>query len=81
MATTTDWAWKVPAVVSTRKRLSSGDGEDAVAEEDGDVGFGALALEHGDDVVGGAVAEELAEGLLVVGDAVLFDEGDDVGGV
>ena len=40
---------------------------------------GALALEHGDDVVGGAVAEELAEGFFVVGDAVLFDEGDDVG--
>ena len=42
--------------------------------------LGTLAFEHGDDVVGGAVAEELAEGLLVVGNAVLVDEGDEVGG-
>ena len=30
--------------------------------------------------MGGAVAEELAEGFLVVGDAVLLDQGDEVGG-
>ena len=57
----------------------AGEGEDAGAEEGGDMGGGALALEHGGDVVGGAVAEELAEGFFVVRNAVLLDEGDDVG--
>ena len=42
------------------------------------VGFGALAEEEVEDVVGRAVAEELAEGLLVVEDAVLFDQRDEV---
>ena len=45
-----------------------------------DFGLGAFAFEHGEDVLGGAVAEELAEGFFVVGDVVLFYEGDDVGG-
>jgi hypothetical protein len=54
------------------------DGEDACAEFDGDFGFGALACEEVDDVAGGAVAEELAERFFVVGDAVLFDERDEV---
>ncbi len=35
-------------------------------------------LEQGDDFAGGAVAEQLAQRFLVVGDAVLFDEGDEV---
>jgi hypothetical protein len=39
---------------------------------------GALAQQQVEDVVGGAVAEELAEGLLVVGDAVLLDQGEEV---
>ncbi len=42
------------------------------------VGFGALAEEHVEDVVGRAVAEELSEGLLVIRDAVFFDQGDEV---
>jgi hypothetical protein len=53
---------------------------DFCAEECADFGLGALVLEHGEDVLCGAVAEELAEGFLVVGDVVLFYEGDDVGG-
>ena len=40
--------------------------------------LGAFALQHGDDVEGGAVAEELAEGLFVIADAVVLDHGDDV---
>ena len=36
-------------------------------------GFGTFAQQHVENVVGGAVAEKLAEGLLVVGDAVFFD--------
>ncbi len=54
-------------------------GDDLGAELELDVaGGGALALEEGDDVLGGAVAEELAEGLLVPGDAVMLDEGEEV---
>ncbi len=56
------------------------DGVDGGAGEDADACVFALAFEHGDDVLRGAVAEELAEGLLVVRDAVLLDQGDDVGG-
>ena len=55
-----------------------GDGEDAGCELDVGVDAGALGEQHVEDVVGGAVAEELAEGLLVVGDAVLFYQGDEV---
>ena len=56
------------------------DGDDFCAEEGLDFGLGALTFEHGENVVGGAVAEELAECFFVVGDAVLFYEGDEVGG-
>jgi hypothetical protein len=55
-----------------------GDGEDGGGELDAGAGVGALAEEQVEDVVGGAVAEELAEGFLVVGDGVFFDEGDEV---
>ena len=70
---------KVPAEVSTRKRLSAcGDGEDAGGELDADVGVGALASSRVRMSLGGAVAEELAEGLLVLGDVVFFDQGEEV---
>ena len=52
--------------------------EDAGGELDARVGLGALGQQHVEDVVGGAVAEELAEGLLVPGDAVLFDQREEV---
>ena len=55
-----------------------GDGEDVGGKLDAGVGFGALAEEHVEDVVGGSVAEELAEGFLVIGDTVLFYQGDEV---
>ena len=56
------------------------DGEHACGEQEANAGGGALALEHGYNLLRGAVAEELAEGLLVVADAVLFDERDHVRG-
>jgi hypothetical protein len=37
-----------------------------------------FALQHCHEVVGGAVAEELSEGLFVIANAVLLDHGDDV---
>ncbi len=58
--------------------LVAGEADDFCAEEGTDVCGDALALKHGDDVVGGAVAEELAEGFFVEGDGVLLDEGDEV---
>jgi hypothetical protein len=56
------------------------DGSDVGGAERGDVGFGALLFKHVDDVTSGGVAEELAEGFFVEGDAVFFDEGDEVAG-
>lgn len=55
-----------------------GDGEDVGGELNAGVCFSALAEEHIEDVVGGAVAEELAEGFLVVGDAVFFYQSNEV---
>ena len=49
-----------------------------VDELDADVGGGAFGEEQVEDVVGGAVAEELAEGLFVPGDAVFGDEREEV---
>lgn len=43
-------------------------------------GIAALRLQHIRDVLRGAVAEELAESFLVVGNAMLFHEGDKIGG-
>src|SRR5208283_315002 len=43
-------------------------------------GGAAFGFQHVGDFAGGVVAEELAEGLLVVGDAVFFDEGEEVRG-
>jgi hypothetical protein len=51
---------------------------DGLLEEDADAGGAALRFEHGDDVACGAVAEELAERLLVEGNAMPFDEGDEI---
>ncbi len=42
------------------------------------VGAGAFGEQQVEDVVGGAVSEKLAKGLFVPGDAVLFDEGEEV---
>jgi hypothetical protein len=49
-------------------------------EDDFDVRLGGFGEEHSDDLFCGVVAEELAQGFLVVPDAVAFDEGDEVGG-
>ncbi len=44
-----------------------------------DRGFAALGFEHIGDVLRGALAEKLAERFLVIGNAVFFDQGDEVG--
>jgi len=44
------------------------------------VGGAAFGFEHVGDVGGGIVAEELAEGFFVVGDAMFLDEGEKVHG-
>jgi hypothetical protein len=63
------------------------DGEGGVAADFADfgvhddfyIGIAAFGFEHGDDLRGGVVAEELAEGFFVVGNSVLLDEGDEIG--
>ena len=56
------------------------DAGDGVAEAGIDVRRVALIDQHRDDLPGRAVAEALAERLLVVDDAVLVDQRDEVGG-
>ncbi len=59
-----------------------GDGVDGGVELNLDASLGALLLEQVDDVLGGAIAEELTESFFVVTDAVFFNERDEVcGGV
>jgi hypothetical protein len=53
---------------------------DTGANEDLDLGGAALGLEEVDDVRGGIVAEKLAERFFAVGDAMLFDESDEIRG-
>ena len=55
------------------------DRDDSYPCPDARSGFGALPLEHGYDVHGRAVAEELTQSLLVIADAVLLHQSDDVG--
>ena len=54
------------------------DGQDAGCELDAYAGGRAFGQQQVEDVVGGAVAKELAKGLLVPGDAVRFDHGEEV---
>ena len=61
-----------PVGGGARNRANVGVGFDA------DPGVGALGGEEVDDVARGAVAEELAEGFLVVGDPVALDEVDEI---
>ncbi len=71
--------------------VAGGDGERAAGivaahfmnvggDEDAHLGVLALAHQHVDDLLRGAVAEELAQRLLVPCDAVALDETDEVGG-
>lgn len=53
---------------------------DTGVNEDLDLGSAALGFEEVDNVGGGIVAEELAERFFVVGDAMLFDESDEIRG-
>jgi len=56
----------------------AGDGGDVGLAADFDAGIAAFGEEHVEDLLSGTVAEELAEGFLVPGDAVVFDEGEEV---
>ncbi len=44
-----------------------------------DSGLATFGFQHICDVLRASIAEELAEGLLVIRDAMLFDEGDEIG--
>src|SRR5579875_2594160 len=46
--------------------------------DDPDTGGLALLKQHGNDLLRGAVAEKLAQSLLVIADTVLFDQRDEV---
>jgi len=56
------------------------DFADFSVDNDFYVRIAAFGFEHGDDLGGGIVAEELAESFFVIRNAVLFDEGDEIGG-
>ena len=48
------------------------------SEEHVHAGGAAFVGEHGDDLLGGVIAEELAGRLFVIRDAVLLDKRDEV---
>jgi len=56
------------------KLIGFRDFVDPCVKQDFDVGGSAFLLEHGDDVIRRAIAEQLAELFFVVWDAVLFDQ-------
>jgi hypothetical protein len=62
------------------KAVVAVDCADVCAEDDSDVSGGTFGEEQVDDLIRGAVAEKLAEGFLVVANAMVLDEGDEVGG-
>ncbi len=49
-----------------------------MAEPQINPGSPALCQQHGDDLARRAVAEQLPEGFFVIGDVMLFDQGDEV---
>ena len=52
-----------------------------VAARDGlHAGGPALSFEHAEDVACGPIAEKLAKSFLMIGNAVFFHQGDEVGG-
>lgn len=55
------------------------DFADAGIEEDLNFCGAAFGFEERSDVCGGAIAEKLAQSFFVVGDVVLFDEGEEIG--
>ena len=55
------------------------DGEDAATGVNADLGLGAFGFEEGEDLPGAVVAEQLAVFPFVPLNAVLFDEGKEVG--
>lgn len=52
---------------------------DVGVQKNFDASFAAFGFQHICDVLRASIAEELAEGLLVIRDAMLFDEGDEIG--
>ncbi len=64
----------------TTNCVIAGDFGDLGVQDDFYVGGAAFGFEHVGDVAGGVVAEELAEGFFVVGDAMFFDEGEEIRG-
>ena len=55
-------------------RVAPADGDNPSGQLDADVGIRALTQKHIENIVGRAIAKELAERLLVPRDAVLFDQ-------
>ena len=51
---------------------------DVLIENDANAGRTALRFEHRNDIACGAIAEELAQGLLVIGDVMPLDQCDEV---
>ena len=60
------------------KAIGAGNIGDGVAGPDIDVPARAFGEQHGDDGAGRVVAEQLSEGLFVIGDAMAFDQGDEI---
>ncbi len=57
----------------------AGDPKDMAMGKDTDGGGAAFGFECGEDVIGGTVAEQLAQSFFVEGDGIFLKEGDEIG--
>ena len=69
---------EIVAVGLDAESVATVDRGDPAAEPQINPGGLAFGQQHGDDLVRRTVAEQLPEGLLVIGDAVFLDQGDEI---
>ncbi len=78
VASTSADAVKEPPLVVRRKLSARGHVGDGVSDPDIDAPLRTFSEQHGHDGAGRSVAEQLAERLLVVGDAMALDQRDEI---
>ena len=80
MATTSDSAWNSSSASAEQKAVFFRDTLLHVhIGLNPHPGCAALRFQHGDDLLRRAVTEELSQSFLVIGNAVLLHQGDEIG--
>ncbi len=79
VATTTAGALNSAFAVCHAELVAAADLANLCVQEDADARRPALFFQHGDDLSRRTVAKQLAQRLLVIADAMLFDERNEIG--